>query len=336
MKGPAFPHASEPDSLALGVLYRNFRAFTLVELLVVIAIIGVLIGLLLPAVQAARESARRSTCLNNFKQVGLALHGFHDSYRRFPPGVSGGASAASNPQVAAWNPPTAMLSFLIRILPFMEEQALANRCDLTKQFYDASYTTSVSGGDSVNRTKISSVLCPSATTFKSLVAGEVNSEVDSWTTHVQAVFGPLGTNPATGAAYASCAQMPTSTDFGAVATQGILGFNSQIDLSKVTDGASSTFLTAELSWKGSNSYRVWTRGYDRGSCASGRSLAHPLNSTAYSASNTFNVVSFGSDHPNGCHFGMADGSVRFVNETVGLSTLKSMASRNGGEVVSPQ
>ena len=73
------------------------RAFTLVELLVVIAIIGLLIGLLLPAVQAAREAARRTSCKNNLKQIGLALHQHHDVHKRLPAGWTGRDPASGNP-----------------------------------------------------------------------------------------------------------------------------------------------------------------------------------------------------------------------------------------------
>ena len=94
------------------------RAFTLVELLVVIAIIGVLVALLLPAVQAARESARRMQCQNNLKQIGLALNGYHDTYRQFPWGGRNGPSNCCNADKREhWN-------WTYYILPYMEQQTI--------------------------------------------------------------------------------------------------------------------------------------------------------------------------------------------------------------------
>lgn len=96
---------------------RSSKGFTLIELLVVIAIIAILIALLLPAVQQAREAARRSTCKNNMKQIGLALHNYHDSHRVFPPGDINGGGYDSGWMTAAGQTPLNHTAYMM-ILPF--------------------------------------------------------------------------------------------------------------------------------------------------------------------------------------------------------------------------
>lgn len=101
-------------------LFHRRSAFTLVELLVVIAIIGILIALLLPAVQAAREAARRSQCLNNLKQIGIALQNYHDAIKTFPPQQTGNFKYAQQ-----------RLSFLVLLTPYMEQQAIYNQINFS-------------------------------------------------------------------------------------------------------------------------------------------------------------------------------------------------------------
>lgn len=120
----------------------NVKAFTLVELLVVIAIIGILIALLLPAVQAAREAARRMQCTNHLKQLGLALHTYHDAGRAFPTNAilhagyysRANTTAGSSNNNSAARPPYGRLSYLVALLPYMEQSAI----------YDVAWTTIMS------------------------------------------------------------------------------------------------------------------------------------------------------------------------------------------------
>src|SRR5262249_20087962 len=145
------------------------------------------------------------------------------------------------------------------------------------------------------------------------------------------ILGPKGLNPTTGLPYE---QLPgVSTAFGGIATQGILGLNTQIPLRDITDGASNTFLIGELSWHrpltGSR-FRSWVRGsHDGASVGGSRNIESGINTPSIAL---FNDIAFGSMHPGGCHFTMADGSTRFVAETIGLAQYKAAGSYNGKEV----
>src|SRR4051794_3547057 len=122
--------------------FRRREAFTLIELLVVIAIIAVLIALLLPAVQAAREAARRSQCINNLKQIGLAVQGYHDSWSCFPQGESAGAIAPSG-----------------TILPFLEGNSVYNSLNFSapqSRWLDCDVANATAG-----KARISTYVCPS-------------------------------------------------------------------------------------------------------------------------------------------------------------------------------
>jgi len=160
---------------------QKHRGFTLIELLVVIAIIAVLIALLLPAVQSAREAARRSQCVNNMKQIGLALHNYHSVNDALPPGGASGYDKARSDRLGTWVQPPQNFGLKVRLLPYMEQQQVYNSVNMN--------VTSVwgtdSGGDKGNSidggangslpcingtaflVKISSFLCPSDTNVPS-------------------------------------------------------------------------------------------------------------------------------------------------------------------------
>jgi prepilin-type N-terminal cleavage/methylation domain-containing protein/prepilin-type processing-associated H-X9-DG protein len=286
-------------------------AFTLIELLVVIAIIAILIGLLLPAVQKVREAANRMKCSNNLKQLGLALHSYHDAMNRFPPGGSG-------PNVGGFKAEPGMtgsIAYMVYILPYVEQDNVYRQM-ITTVNYNQNPNLAVAP------VLIPIYQCPSAVVTEStLVTGKTH--------HYPGVAGPKGVNPQTGANYN--ATNPTGKH-GGFSHHGILGPNFKVTMADIVDGTSNTLLVGELSWKDANCYRPWTRGWDSEAMASAKNVTNPLNTTPYDGSNNFNDVSFGSQHGGGgANFVLADGSVRFVHQSININAYRAAASRDGGE-----
>jgi prepilin-type N-terminal cleavage/methylation domain-containing protein/prepilin-type processing-associated H-X9-DG protein len=222
------------------------RGFTLIELLVVVAIIAVLIALLLPAVQAAREAARRSQCTNNMKQIGLALHNYHNVFDCFPPGALGYYTdrniANNNSLTNGWSP-----SAHVRLLANLEQQAIYNCVNWSLGIYGDAYGSYAN--ETVSLTRLNVFLCPSDTPPTSTGIGNA----------------PLNSGPvAAGNSYFACvggtlefagqqSAGPPNGMFQYVGTAG----NGRIGTRDVRDGLTNTIAFGE--WKmGSLNYNIVT------------------------------------------------------------------------------
>jgi len=296
--------------------------FTLVELLVVIAIIGVLVALLLPAVQAAREAARRMQCTNNLKQVGLALHNYQGSHGRFP---SGSISDATACNLTGGTTDGGRNPWSVAILPQLEQQTRYDLFDI-EGTWAARHNEQQTADNWIQQFEVPGPAfykCPS---------------------------NPYGTSDDVRTDYFASqggGSTPTCMSGGgtrSVFTNGIFFNNSEIRFSDIQDGTSHVFLVGESryclleglqdsvgsprpSW--ASPFRmvgVWSNPY--GVCGAQETInsfdADPTkNWTSDEATRTF-----GSFHPGGCHFAMADGSVHFVSENIDITTFQGLGARD--------
>ncbi|EAQ78275.1 DUF1559 domain-containing protein [Blastopirellula marina] len=309
--------------------------FTLVELLVVIAIIGVLIALLLPAVQQAREAARRSSCQNNMKQLALACHMYHDTYLMLPYGEA---------QYITWK---------ISILPFIEQSNLSDQFDYTVSFKSNEDTVNSNLLSNVN---ISAFNCPSYSKNPTDQNYWGNNNRNHQFHSYVGINGALNeSNTDKHADWGECFSW-----YGWKCNNGAFGYNEKLGFNSLTDGTSNTLLLGEHSGRdltvvgnGADiTYGDW--GGWAGSGNTGDMFAQtehagggilPIqdgpnaNCNGRSGFNCdasyLSSVMVNSEHPGGAQFAMSDGSVRFVAETVDVTSFRRMAMRGDGQIITP-
>jgi prepilin-type N-terminal cleavage/methylation domain-containing protein/prepilin-type processing-associated H-X9-DG protein len=313
---------------------RNRRdGMTLIELLVVIAIIAVLIGLLLPAVQMVRQAAARIQCANNLKQLALAAHLYHDTACRFPPGViptdtsNGGFSGGTN----LW----------VEILPYVEQANLWRKWDY------GDMRNNLAGGSQAPTAQILKVmLCPS----DPLPSPVIQFQYGLWFDGFYA-SSSYGGNGGTLSFDGVLDDPPASCD-------GIFFKYSRTRMADVTDGTSTTFLFGERYHRDPEFDRL-TLALDPGfyplagwgfwaSAAAQKGSQGdvllgtpvPINYQVPPGSGDadwsweeYRLCAYGSGHPRGANFAFADGSVRFVSDSIALGTLQALSTRARGEVV---
>jgi prepilin-type N-terminal cleavage/methylation domain-containing protein/prepilin-type processing-associated H-X9-DG protein len=294
------------------------QGFTLVELLVVIAIISLLTGLLLPAVQGAREAARRTQCVNNLKQVGIAVHTYESTYRAFPPGYVSNFDANGNDTGPGWG-------WSALLLPQAEQKPLFDAINLGLPIEESSNQTS-------RLTRTSVYLCPS------------DDQSPSWLAVKRDAIGrPI--QSICQVASANYIGMYGTSDPG-IDGDGIFFRDSSIDISAVIDGTAQTIAAGErghnlgeATWVGSVTGAALFPvdndgvGYPRVEGGPGMILGHAGGNLG-PGDPSAEVNQFYSRHPGGVNFVFSDGHVSFLKTTLNAKTFRALATRAGGEVIS--
>jgi prepilin-type N-terminal cleavage/methylation domain-containing protein len=293
------------------------RGFTLVELLVVIAIIGILVSLLLPAVQAARESARRTQCLNNLRQIGMAIHNYHDTLKWLPCGY-----VVENKG-----------SHLVALLPFIEQNTLFEQLDF-KNTTTPVYNQVVSGGKKLREFELAMYRCPSDA--EHIYDNNVGSSYYA-SSGASGVWINSASPCPSGQSWNSYAQAGINLTSGPFSRYSQLNVNS---FAMIKDGLSNTIFFGESRAKCSDHAR---QGWPIPNNGSGLfSTVIPINTNSCKESdpdpckriNNWNMsFGFRSSHPGGSFFLMGDGSVHFFTQTIDHWTYQWLGTRSDGRAV---
>ncbi len=321
------------------IMRQPLRGFTLIELLVVIAIIAILVALLLPAVQQAREAARRSSCKNNLKQIGVALHNYHDTFSVLPPGyiVRNISATAMASMETAQNGPG--FAWGTMILPQLEQAALYDAMNFNLNAHEIPNI-------GLARTSISTFLCPSdpaPTTFTVTDGSSNNYELASAN-----YVGVIG--------YGNVSMTP-----GRPMGKGVFYRNSNTKLRDLTDGTSNCMLVGERAARhdfvqgtpavdANSTWYAAIRDIQRpagmgmmsewqGSLVLGHvgqpAMTTPMAMPAmnHTPNTTNHIINFSSPHTGGIQFLMADGSVHFLSENINYDTYRNLGEIRDGNVL---
>lgn len=326
------------------------RGFTLIELLVVIAIIAILIALLLPAVQQAREAARRSSCKNNMKQFGLAMHNYHEAHRMFPLGTSVNFATSSGGGNFITNG-------LVMMLPYFDQANLSNLYDATRPWEQQSPT--------VASTVIPTFVCPSNVGNNPITEPALASFIPAGGTFgITTYIMSRGSN----VAWCRTSNQPSTV-------KGMFDINRATRMRDITDGSSNTIAMGEgatgpqfmlCEGQGCNTAPAtsveasqgWVVAQPPPSDFKAGLFMGPRASVFGSTSDRINKTfttetvidlgnfsncnfgtgsdatsNFRSQHVGGCHFLYADGSVHFISENIDLGLYQALSTIQGGEVV---
>jgi prepilin-type N-terminal cleavage/methylation domain-containing protein/prepilin-type processing-associated H-X9-DG protein len=317
---------------------RRRHGFTLIELLVVIAIIAILIGLLVPAVQKVREAAGRASCQNHLKQLGLACHSYHDTFKTLPRNGNefGLTNSHGTNGTGCCGVGAPHWSWIARLLPHIEQDNLhrlggipINRMNLNANVV------------SVLRTPLPFLQCPSAIDNPIRTNSADLGGTNVATTNYKGVSGAnWGTDffPNESSFSTNYRNRGANGSFNGLENGDGIFWRADIRLGKkrlsdIRDGTSNTFMIGEdlpemMQWN------AWSYANGaNGTCAIPPNVGVSINVATHTFGNWPNGYSFRSRHPGGVQFALADGSVRFVADSVPLATYRAMATIAGGETL---
>lgn len=306
-------HRSREDDIhsMVSTTHAHRRGFTLIELLVVVAVIAILIALLLAAVQQAREAARRASCKNNLKQLGLALHNYHDVSSTLPSGWIGLDPATGQPDPEGspgWG-------WAARILPQLERQ------NVTSGLVNLSLPITHPSNGIARVTPLPVYLCPSdsGTIVWPLEDEDGGVLVRLAKSNYVGVFGTFDIEDAPAAG------------------EGLFFHNSRLPFAHITDGLSTTLMVGERS--SVLGYSTWTGVVPDGEEAMDRIVGIcdlPPNPNPVDYDEEGEMDDFSSDHIMGTQFLFADGSVKWIAQDISVNVYRALATRAGGEIVGSQ